>query len=142
MAQERQVRCRHHLGSRVVIDTPLAGHDPPRQTACSSEPLDALASHFDGQGLCATPHYPETYRRNWRGSEADRATIHRPLKPVPAVAGLRGAAEDRVREAGQNPRLVLKGTDAVVAPASLSVARKSWDRQDIGKTYRGASEAS
>ena len=44
MAQQRQVRCRHHLGSRVVIDTPLAGHDPSRQTACSSEPLDALAA--------------------------------------------------------------------------------------------------
>jgi hypothetical protein len=29
MAQQRLVQCRHHLGRRVVIDTPLAGHDPP-----------------------------------------------------------------------------------------------------------------
>ena len=49
MAQQRQVQCRHHLGSRVVIDTPLAGHDPPRETACSSEPLDALAAALRSQ---------------------------------------------------------------------------------------------
>ena len=35
------------------------------------------------------------------------------------------AFENRVRIRD----LVLKGTDAIVAPASLSVARKSWDRE-------------
>ena len=29
--------------------------------------------------------------------------------------------------------LALEGTDAVVAPASLSVGRKSWDREDTVK---------